>query len=143
MFVLFANPGDTPAQVRATYLRDAGTPVVRDYIIPANGRYTVNVAGEDPALTSTSVAVEVESLNDTPIIVERTMWWPATGTGWTEGHNAFGATATGARWLLAEGEAGGPRSIQTFVLIANTSAADALVKVTLLYETVVITGHPV
>ena len=35
---------------------------------------------------------------------------------------------------LAEGEVGGAKGIQTYVLIANTSAADATVKVTLLFE---------
>jgi hypothetical protein len=134
MFVLFANPSGQDAQVRATYIRDSGAPIVREYNVPANGRYTVGVAGEDKALRSTSVAVQVESINAVPIIVERTMWWGTRGNGWTEGHNAFGTTTTGARWLLAEGEVGGTRAMQTYVLIANTSAVDANVKVTLLYE---------
>jgi hypothetical protein len=133
MYVLLANPTGEAATVQATYIRDSGSPVVKTYTVPANGRYTVDVSAQDRALRDASVAVQVESTNGVPIIVERTMWWPLTG-GWTEGHNAFGTTTTGARWLLAEGEAGGSRAIQTFVLVANTSAADAQVKVTLLFE---------
>ena len=40
---------------------------------------------------------------------------------WTEAHNSPGATATGTRWALAEGEVGGPQSAETYILIANTS----------------------
>jgi len=76
----------------------------------------------------------VESTNSVPVIVERTMWWMGSKRSWTEGHNAFGTTRTAPRWLLAEGENGGPRAINTFVLVANTSAADASVRVTLLPE---------
>jgi Fibronectin type III domain/Bacterial TSP3 repeat len=134
MFVLIANPSSQAAAVRATYLRDAGAPVVKTYTVPANSRFTVNVAFEDPELVSTATAVQVQSTNDVPIIVERTMWWPGASGAWTEGHNAFGTTSTGPRWLLAEGEEGGSRGTMTFVLVANTSTAAANVRVTLLFE---------
>jgi len=78
--------------------------------------------------------VKVESTNGVPVIVERSMWWMGSRRTWTEGHNAFGTTRTAPRWLLAEGENGGSRASSTFVLIANTSAADASVRVTLLPE---------
>jgi hypothetical protein len=80
------------------------------------------------------MSVKIESTNGVPIIVERTMWWPGSNKGWTEGHNAFGTTSTGPRWALAEGELGGPSAIMSFVLVANTSAADASVRVTALFE---------
>ena len=61
--------------------------------------------------------------NGVPIIVERAMWWPGpTAATWQEAHNSPGATTTGTRWALAEGEAGGPRQTETYILIANTSA---------------------
>ena len=41
---------------------------------------------------------------------------------WTEAHNSPGATATGTRWALAEGEVGGPDGAETYVLIANTTS---------------------
>jgi Family of unknown function (DUF5719) len=134
MYVLLANPNGQTATVRATFIRDSGAPVVKTYSVAPNSRYTVDVAAQDRELADTSLAVKVESTNGVPIIVERTMWWPNPGGGWTEGHNAFGTTATGPRWAIAEGEVGGRRSIETFVLVANTSAADANVKVTLLFE---------
>ena len=43
-------------------------------------------------------------------------------------------TATGTRWALADGEAGGALETQTYILIANTGSEDATVRVTLLLE---------
>ena len=134
MYMLLANPNATAATVRATYILANGAPVVKTYSVAANSRRTIDVAGEDPALADTPVSVKVESTNSVPVIVERTMWWMGSRRSWTEGHNAFGTTRTAPRWLLAEGENGGPRAINTFVLVANTSAADASVRVTLLLE---------
>jgi hypothetical protein len=134
MYVLVANPGNQAAAVRVTFLLENGAPVVKTYNVAANSRYTIDVSGQDKALREASMAVRVESTNGQPIIVERTMWWPLHGGGWTEGHNAFGTTSTGPRWLVAEGEQGGARSASTYVLIANTSAANASVKATVLFE---------
>src|SRR5687767_11252540 len=62
------------------------------------------------------------------------MWWPAWAPEWTEGHNSSGVVATGEKWGLADGENGGPRNVETFILIANTSSATAVVDVTLIFE---------
>jgi hypothetical protein len=67
-----------------------------------------------------------------PIIVERSMWWPQPL--WNEGHNEAGATATGTRWALAEGEVGGATELQTYILVANTSAVSGTAQVTLYFE---------
>ena len=60
------------------------------------------------------------------------MWWPEGG--WYEAHNSPGATTTGTTWALAEGEVGGARGVDTYILLANTSTTDGQVKVTLLFE---------
>jgi hypothetical protein len=134
MFMLLANPNSTAATLEATYLRASGAPIVKTYSLAANSRRTIDVASQDAGLADTPVSVKVVSTNGVPVIVERTMWWMGSRRGWTEGHNAFGTTRTAPRWVLAEGENGGPRGISTFVLIANTSAADANVRVTMLPE---------
>ena len=134
MYMLLANPNATAATVQATYILASGAPVVKTYSVAANSRRTIDVAGQDPALADTPVSVKVASTNGVPIIVERTMWWMGSRRSWTEGHNAFGTTRTAPRWLLAEGENGGPLAMSTFVLVANTSAADASVRVTMLPE---------
>ena len=93
----------------------------------ANSRFTIWVDEEqfpsfsgNKALASLSLSMRVRSTNDVPIIVERAMWWPQPA--WHEAHNAPGTTVTGTRWALAGGEVGGPSGVQTFVLVANTSA---------------------
>ena len=134
MYVLIANPNAAAATLRTTYILPSGAPIVKTYTVAANSRRTIGVAQEDPALADTPVSVKVEATNGVPVVVERTMWWMGSKRSWTEGHNAFGTTRTAPRWLLAEGENGGPHAISTFVLIANTSAVDATVRVTLLAE---------
>ena len=88
-----------------------------------------------PELAQAEVSVVVESVTPTPVVVERSMWWRATPTGeWVEAHNSRGATATAARWLVADGEAGGAGQASTYVLVANTSGAAQGVRFTLLPE---------
>jgi hypothetical protein len=134
MYVLVANPNATPATLRATYIRASGAPIEKTYTVAANSRRTIDVAAQDPGLADTPVSVKVESTNNVPVIVERTMWWMGSKRTWTEGHNSFGTTRTASRWLMAEGETGGPRAVNTFVLIANASTAAADVRVTMLQE---------
>ena len=43
-------------------------------------------------------------------------------------------TQTGTKWALADGEQGGARSVQTYILVANTSSTASQVLVTLLFE---------
>jgi hypothetical protein len=51
-----------------------------------------------------------------------------------EAHNSAGATASGTRWALAEGEVGGPGDVDTYVLVANVSPGPGSIRVTLLFE---------
>jgi Tol biopolymer transport system component len=132
LFVLIANPGATLATIQATYLLPDGRTLVKDHAIAPSSRFNIWVDYEDPQLANTAVSTTIRSTNGVPIIVERAMWWP--GSAWYEAHNSPGATTTGTRWALAEGEAGGPRGVETYILIANTSDAPATVKVTLLFE---------
>jgi hypothetical protein len=88
-------------------------------------------------LADAAVSAIVESTNSVPIVVERTMWWPGPTVSaqfWTEAHNSAGATSTGTRWALAEGEVGGPDEAETYVLIANTTSTVGSGRVTLYFE---------
>jgi len=90
---------------------------------------------EDPQLADTAVSTTIRSTNAVPVVVERAMWWPGpTAATWTEAHNAAAATTTGTRWALAEGEVNAGRGMETYILIANTSAFPATVQVTVLFE---------
>jgi len=131
MFLLFVNPGGVDATVTARYLLVDGTVITKTHPVAANSRETINVELVDPQLRSAAVSTIIESTQ--PIVAERSMFWPAGQ--WYEAHNSPGSTQTGQAWALAGGESGGPLEAQTFVLIANTAAADGDVRVTVLPET--------
>ncbi len=134
LFVLIANPNGTEVEVEATYLLPDGTTIVKPYVVPANSRFNIWVDGEDPHLADTAVSTTVRAVQGDPIIVERALWWPGGFEQWYEAHNSPGARATGVRWALAEGEVGGPRDSETYILLANTSTSAASVRVRVLYE---------
>jgi alpha-tubulin suppressor-like RCC1 family protein len=134
LFVLVANPGDAAAQIEVTYLLPDGTTVIKPYTVAAGSRFNIWVDYEDARLADTAVALSVRSANGVPVLVERAMWWPVAAATWYEGHNSPGTTTTGTKWALAEGEVGGPREVETYLLIANPSATTGTVQVTLLFE---------
>ena len=134
LFVLIANPSATAAEIEATYLLPDGTTISRPHTVAGNSRYNIWVDFEDARLANTAVSTTIRVTNAVPVIVERSMWWPGTSATWAEAHNAPGATATATRWALAEGEVGGTRGVETYILIANTSPQTGDVKVTLLFE---------
>lgn len=142
-FVLIANPNPTTAQVRATYLLPNGSTFIKDYSVPATSRFNIWVdeesfSGVGKVLANTAVSVTLASQNGVAIIAERSMWWPGpTSATWAEAHNSPGATQTGVRWALAEGEVGALASTDqtdTYVLLANTSPTAGTVRVTLRFE---------
>ena len=133
--MLIANPNDTPAQLKVSYLRAGRAPLVRNHVAAPQSRLTIWVDQEHATLANTEVSVIVESLTPTPIVVERSMWWRATAAGeWVEAHNSRGVTTTAARWLVADGEAGGAGQASTYVLVANTGVTAQPIAITLLPE---------
>lgn len=154
------GPDDEPADVQITYLRPEGRlPIVKTYTVAALSRRTIWVNGEDPGLSATDVSGVVTSLDAAlPIIVERALYLNAQGQFFSAGHDAVGVTAASTDWFLAEGatgpffdmyvlianpnssaaladgEQGGPRNVQTYILVANTSPSAGRVRVTLMLE---------
>ncbi len=140
-FLLLANPGNTDASTTLTYLPSAGPPVVKPTIVPAHGRVTVNIEGEDQSLSNAAVSTQVVS--DQPILVERSQYWPDPAQNWYEAHNSFGVTALATKWGLAEGRVGGARNAQTYILLANPGTAPTNVTIAFLRENgaAVVTKH--
>jgi hypothetical protein len=131
-FVLLANPNDAPADVALTYFPQGGAPVVANKNIPANGRLTINLATESPALANAAVATQVASTQ--PIIAERAQYWPGTPVEWYEAHGSLGMPAPATTWGIAEGRVGGSRGYQTYILLQNTQDVAVDVKITFLRE---------
>jgi hypothetical protein len=117
--ILIGNPNNAPTQVRLTLLPEgAAAIVVPTFSVAATSRRTVNV--EEFLPQGGSVSAIVESLDNLPIVVERTMTWPnGTRKG---GHNSPGVASTAPTWYLAEGVTG---FFNTFILITNPSTTSA------------------
>jgi hypothetical protein len=132
--VLVGNPNTTASDLKVTYLLPNGAPFEKTYSVGPQQRRTIYVQDEDPRLANTPVSVIVESTNNQPIVVERAMWWPKGQ--WYEAHVSAGATTTGTRWALADGETGFGSSgfTETYILIANTSTTAGTATVTFLIE---------
>src|SRR6185436_3374051 len=67
LFVLIANPGASPADVRATYLLADGTSIVKQYPVGGNRRFNIWVDQEDTRLADVAVSTIIESTNGVPI----------------------------------------------------------------------------
>jgi hypothetical protein len=134
LFVLVANPGETTAEVTATFLLPDGASIQQQHQVGPESRYNLWVDTLDPRLADTAVSTIITSTNGVPLVVERAMWWPGPAAStWAEAHSSAGLTSTGRKWALAEGEVGGSRGVETYILIANRGTADTA-RVTLYYE---------
>jgi hypothetical protein len=132
LFFLVANPHGEVSRVEARYLKPDGSVVLRTYDVAPASRFNIWVDLEGPELADTAVAATFRVTNGVPVVIERAMWWG--DAHWYEGHNAAGATATGTTWALAEGEDGGPRGSETYLLIGNTAPRAGTARVTLTFE---------
>jgi hypothetical protein len=133
LYVLVGNPNTTASNLKVTYLLPSGAPFEKTYSVGPQQRLTIYVQDEDTRLANTPVSVIVESTNNQPVVVERAMWWPKGQ--WHEAHVSAGATTTGTRWALADGEVSSDFSAsETYILIANTSTTAGSATVTLLEE---------
>lgn len=133
MFVLLANPTQDDAVVTVDYLRVDGSPLQKTYTVPASSRFNIWVDEEQfdglgRALADAAFSMTLTSANGTPIIVERSMWWPGTSTTWHEAHNSPGTTTTGTRWAVAGGDHRPAEGRETYLLVANTSEVPAMVE---------------
>jgi lysophospholipase L1-like esterase len=134
-FVLIANPDTTnDATVDVTFLKPDGTTVKVQRTVKANARLNVWVNAEVPELAGKAFSTVVESVNGTPVFVERAMYFG--GNPWEGGHESAGLTEPSTSWFFAEGYTGGSPSLSfdTFLLLANPGAQSANVTVTFLLE---------
>jgi hypothetical protein len=120
MFLTVANPSAIEVPLRLTYVRPSGPPIVRERTLAPRSRTTISV-DDDPALADGAVAVIAEAVDGTPIVVERSMWWPSGD--WRDGHVSTGAPAPSTQWALADGRVGGPANAETYVLLLNPTAS--------------------
>jgi hypothetical protein len=99
------------------YLREAASPVVRLYTLPALSRTTITVT-DIPELQNASFGAIVNAIPG--VISERTMSW-AAGGDMSDSTTAKALAAPSTTWYLAEGNVG---YFDTFVLLVNPSTTD-------------------
>jgi YVTN family beta-propeller protein/autotransporter-associated beta strand protein len=125
--LLLANPHAAVAPAVITFFKDDGTTVIHNVSLPATSRTTIRVheiAGLESAAFSTSVL----STSGVPLVVERTMWWDATGYG---AHTEKASAAAATEWYFAEGSQG---FFHTYFLLLNPHAVETVAHVTYLLE---------
>ena len=130
LFYLFQNPNATSVDVDVTYLRPNKLPFTKRYTVGPNSRMNVWVNKEDSRLSWTDVSAAIVST--APIVAERSMYLNARGKLFGAGHASAGVTRASTSWFLAEGATGD--FFDLFVLIANSTASAADVRVTYLLQ---------
>jgi hypothetical protein len=88
-YILIGNTTDEESQVRLTFLRnDEDLPsLIKNYIVPANSRVTIDVTGEFPALLDQEFGALLEVTDGSPIIVERSLYSASGGQIFGAGTN--------------------------------------------------------
>lgn len=135
LFYLLQNPAPAPTTVQIRYLRAAGPPLTKTYLLPPQSRTTLWVdrevfPGLGQALASAEVSAVITSDDGTPIIVERAMYASIGERLFNAGHEGSGVTAPATEWILAEGATGG--YFDLFILLANPTDSEAAVTATYL-----------
>jgi lysophospholipase L1-like esterase len=91
-YYLVSNPHATALDLRAAFLREDGTGVVRSYMVPAQSRFTLPAA-TIPELSNQRFGAVLSSTNGLPFIAERAVYW---GPNLTGGHASVGTPWPGA-----------------------------------------------
>ncbi|BCS31180.1 hypothetical protein TBR22_A03800 [Luteitalea sp. TBR-22] len=132
LFYLLQNPGDLPANVTLTYLRETPlAPLVRRHTVAPHSRLTVWVNEDEkgPQTPATGAASSAVFESDVPIVVERAMYRSVPGT-FEAGHASAGASDLDTSWFFAEGYTG--PTFEQYLLIGNPGSSPVPVQVTYL-----------
>jgi hypothetical protein len=125
-WILVVNPASRDAEVRFTFMTEAGEVIETLVMVPAGARHTL-YAATLPALVGRSFSVTVTA--SVPIVAERAMYFGAAPF-WEGGHASTGTPEPSTRWYFAEG-ATGPY-FDTYLLVGNPGFAPAHLSVTFL-----------
>jgi len=120
-YVLVQNPGDLPADVKYTFMRDDGQNATHQQTIGPHSRYTV-AADKLPGLDNCNFSTEINS--DQPVCAERAMYFDNNGR--TGGSDSIGATSPSETWYLSEGYTA--ESFDTWIPLQNPEDETATLK---------------
>jgi hypothetical protein len=129
-FYLLQNPTTNVADVKVQYLLSTGERIEKTHLVAPLSRTNIWVNKDDPALAAAEMSATLTSINNVPVVVERSMYRNNGNELFTAGHNSAAVDAPALRWFLAEGATGG--TFDEFVLIANPNEAAATLRVSYL-----------
>jgi hypothetical protein len=130
-FYLAYNPGSRPVDATFTYRRADGRLLLRRVrTLEPGRRTTVWVNADDAPIARTPAFTEITS--SAPILVERAWRFNPPGRTVTQALASPGTATPSARWIFPDVD--GRDDGETTVVVANPSARDAIVDVSLLYD---------
>jgi hypothetical protein len=132
-FVLVQNPNPDNVTVDVTFMTGSGMvspEALNDVIVPADSRVTFKA---NDYVTDFDVSTKVVPTGGN-VICERSVY----GNERTWAHDSIGVTTPSYTWFLAEGSTNG--GMETFVLVQNPNATDALVELNFMTGAGVVPG---
>jgi len=128
-YLCLGQPGDTPLEVKVTYLFNGEPSMEKLYTVPPHSRLTIDVN----AVVGTGKEVSIKCQADYPFVSERPMYFNYTGGGgqWTGGHDAVGASLPAKTWYFAEGYTG--PGFEEWICVLNP--ADTKADLTFVFQT--------
>jgi hypothetical protein len=130
-WVLIMNPNPVPTVAQLRFMREDGSVVDRNELVPAMGRKSVFV---NMLFTTSGFATQVTA--DQPIVVERAMYFDNDQGG----HDTVATATPGLTWYLAAGASRG--GFDTWLLVENPGAAPANVKASFITDNGVVVTQP-
>jgi len=124
-YLLVSNPSSEAANVRVEFSKASGN-LYYDFIVPAGGRYTLNV-NEFAYLEDVSLKV----ISDVPVVAERAMYFDS-GQGRTGGHDTSGLPELSKTWYFAEGYTA--EAFDEYILMQNPNAEQVTATLTLMRD---------
>ena len=131
-YVTIENPNNENLTADITYMTGSGAIDGGTHNLPALSQTTVNPRD---TLGDQDFSTLVECNEGKTIAVDRTMSWPAQGTGAGvagDGHCSVGVTAPATTWYLAEGSSAW--GFECWLLIQNPNSSEATCQVTYMIE---------
>ena len=129
-YISLLNPNDMAVNATLHFFTSSSTPLIKTVTLPGNSQTSVNARDY---VGNVDFSTEVETDQNKPIAVDRTMMWTGPWSAAPEAHSSVGVTSPGNTWYLAEGST--DWNFECWLLIQNPNSQDATCNVTYMTTT--------